>query len=384
MEKEKKKLTLDREIEEALWKGAKPEEHSSALPPHGFYIPSDADPIPGPTKPWVYVMHEPPPLPITPAEAHLYLSPSHLAGEGNHSYAYHAEWDIPRDLLVPDVLCRQCVIDEAQKIIASEDGEGTDPKWTTKRGEVILKEYVRPEFVTTIPEEPDIYVLREHRELNRLVYEGPVRIIRTTVGYQNLARGGYCVHFSEHDRFKHPLRTTVRVTAKLSMEGDHHLNKEWLNYQAFPDHFFQHWNGYNVVPPLDEPVPVGALVPQYYGYYIPDEDIPVRKEKRAAVVDEVGQSDTGDVGGGEELDNMQPENTAQTEAGSDMDVDDQAQNDDNQDGDQSGSDDASMAPATDRKKDEEDEEKFHYRSRIILMENCGRPIDIDALNIDDK
>jgi len=137
--------------------------------------------------------------------------------------------------------------------------------------------------------------------------------------------------------------------------------------------------------PLHEPVPVGALVPQYYGYYIPDEDIPVRKEKRAAVVDEVGQSDTGDVGGGEELDNMQPENTAQTEAGSDMDVDDQAQNDDNQDGEQSGSDDASMAPATDRKKDEEeDEEKFHYRSPIILMENCGRPIDIDALNIDDK
>ena len=128
MGKEKEQLILDRKIEEALRKGAKPEEHSSALPPYGFYIPSDASPIPGPTEPWVYAMHEPPSLPSTPEEAHLYLSPSHMAGKGNHSFVYHAEWDIPHDLLVPDVLCRQCVIDEAQKIIAAEDEEGTVPK----------------------------------------------------------------------------------------------------------------------------------------------------------------------------------------------------------------------------------------------------------------
>ena len=223
-------------------------------------------------------------------------------------------------LLVPDVRCRQCVIDEAQKIMAAEGAEGTDPKWTTKRGEVVLKAYVRPEFVTTIHEEPDNYVLRERRELNKLVYEGSVRIIRTTVRYQNPARGGYWVHLSEHERFKHPLRTTIRITAKLSMQGNDHLDRESLNYQAFPDHFFQHWNGYNVVSPLNEPVPVGAVVAQYYGHYVPDEDIPVRKEKTAAVVDEVVQSDIGDVCGGEEL---------------------------------------------------------HYRSPIILMENCGSPIDID-------
>ena len=154
MGKEKEKMILDRKIEEALRKGVKPEEHSSALPPYGFYIPSDASLIPGPTEPWVYAMHEPPSLPSTPEEAHLYLWPSHMAGKGNHSFACHAEWDIPRDLLVPDVLCRQCVIDEAQKIIAAEDAEGTDPKWITKRGEVVLKIYVQPEFVTTIHEEP--------------------------------------------------------------------------------------------------------------------------------------------------------------------------------------------------------------------------------------
>ena len=72
---------------------------------------------------------------------------------------------------------------------------------------------------------------------------------------------------------------------------------------------------------------MGALVSQCYGHYVPDEDIPVRKEKRGAVVDEVGQPDMNDVGGGEEL---------------------------------------------------------PYCGPIILMENCGSPIDVDALNIDDK
>ena len=43
---------------------------------------------------------------------------------------------------------------------------------------------------------------------------------------------------------------------------------------------------------------MGALVPQYHGHHVPDEDIQVRKEKRAAVVDEVGQSDMCDVCGG--------------------------------------------------------------------------------------
>lgn len=89
MEKEKKKLISDREFEEVLQKGAKPEGHSSKLPPYGFYIQGDADPTPGPTEPWVYVMHEPPPLLSTPAEAHLYFSPSHMAGKGNPSARSH-------------------------------------------------------------------------------------------------------------------------------------------------------------------------------------------------------------------------------------------------------------------------------------------------------
>jgi len=42
------------------------------------------------------------------------------------------------------------------------------------------------------------------------------------------------------------------------------------DYQKFPKHLFEHWNGYNVVPPLDNPTPVGAVVPQFYGMYVPE------------------------------------------------------------------------------------------------------------------
>ena len=144
------------------------------------------------------------------------------------------------------------VIDEAQKIIAAEDAEGTDPKWTTKRRKVVFKEYVRPR---TIHEEPDVYVLRGRKESSTNSSTKVQSASSAPVRYQNPARGGHCVHLSEHDKFKHPLRTTVHVTAKLSMQGDDHLDRESLNYQAFPDHFFLHWNGYNVVLPLNEPVP---------------------------------------------------------------------------------------------------------------------------------
>ncbi|KAJ8588562.1 hypothetical protein M405DRAFT_247812 [Rhizopogon salebrosus TDB-379] len=68
-----------------------------------------------------------------------------------------------------------------------------------------------------------------------------------------------------------PRTATVRLVAKLSIEHDDHLEREAKNYQRFPSHFFEHWNGYNIVPPLCDPVPVGAVCPQFYGYYTPDD-----------------------------------------------------------------------------------------------------------------
>ncbi|KAL1725805.1 hypothetical protein EV714DRAFT_220637, partial [Schizophyllum commune] len=53
-------------------------------------------------------------------------------------------------------------------------------------------------------------------------------------------------------------------------QNDDHLPHEAANYQQFPDWFFQHWSGYNVVKPLLDPTPCGALVPNFYGYYVPE------------------------------------------------------------------------------------------------------------------
>jgi hypothetical protein len=47
----------------------------------------------------------------------------------------------------------------------------------------------------------------------------------------------------------HPLTTGVRVAAKLSIEGDPRLATEAVNYEKFPKHFFDHWSGYNILPP---------------------------------------------------------------------------------------------------------------------------------------
>ncbi len=50
-----------------------------------------------------------------------------------------------------------------------------------------------------------------------------------------------------------------------------HLRNEAWNYMDFPEHFFEHWNGYNIIKPCHDPFPVGAVVPQFYGYYVPDK-----------------------------------------------------------------------------------------------------------------
>ncbi|KZT33924.1 hypothetical protein SISSUDRAFT_1010532, partial [Sistotremastrum suecicum HHB10207 ss-3] len=64
-------------------------------------------------------------------------------------------------------------------------------------------------------------------------------------------------------------KVTVTVACKLSSTQDGHLGREARNYQTFDPSMFEHWNGYNIVSPINDPVPVGAVVPQFYGYYKP-------------------------------------------------------------------------------------------------------------------
>ncbi|KAI6012988.1 hypothetical protein EDC04DRAFT_3121312 [Pisolithus marmoratus] len=71
-----------------------------------------------------------------------------------------------------------------------------------------------------------------------------------------------------------PRTSVFQVAAKLSIQHDRHLAREAGNYQEFPEHFFKHWNGYNLIRPIHNPVPLHALVPQFYGYYVPKSQPP--------------------------------------------------------------------------------------------------------------
>ncbi|KAK2459359.1 hypothetical protein APHAL10511_008623 [Amanita phalloides] len=115
-------------------------------------------------------------------------------------------------------------------------------------------------------------------------YSGPVRVIKTSVQWQNAERGPYCSHILKRmhlddrggitDTLRpHPLTARVSLVAKLST-GDEHLDREAAHYEGFPEHLFEHWTGYNMVAPLYEPTPVNAVIPQYYGYY--EFDTPTR------------------------------------------------------------------------------------------------------------
>jgi hypothetical protein len=121
-------------------------------------------------------------------------------------------------------------------------------------------------------EEPE--VIKPARTERTLKYEGPIRRIETTVKWQNPERGSYCEHIQKPPILKADVSPTVkvRVADKLSVQYDRHLGNEARNYEKFPSHFFEHWNGFNVMRPLRDPVPVGAVVPQFYGCYVPKNE----------------------------------------------------------------------------------------------------------------
>jgi len=211
----------------------------------------------GPAKPPLYVVLPVIPGRRVPAEAHLYISPGATVAQGKHSIVYKAEWEIPRNVLVKEYICHECVVEDAMKILAEQDGkndEHRDPKWDALSGAFIL-------------DEEDI----EDNEI-AIIYRGPFRPIESRVQLQDLARGAYCIHMQKTRDAIHPLTTKVHVAAKLAAgDGDdERLEREAENYQAFPRRFFEHWSGYNLVPPLKYPVPVVPLVPQFYGYYVVD------------------------------------------------------------------------------------------------------------------
>ncbi|EIW75231.1 hypothetical protein CONPUDRAFT_112503, partial [Coniophora puteana RWD-64-598 SS2] len=66
--------------------------------------------------------------------------------------------------------------------------------------------------------------------------------------------------------------STVRVAAKMAIDKSSArtlLTNEAKMYHRFPSSLSESWMGYNLVPPMLEPVPASAVIPQFYGYYVP-------------------------------------------------------------------------------------------------------------------
>ncbi|KAF8835879.1 hypothetical protein BDN67DRAFT_974822 [Paxillus ammoniavirescens] len=269
------------------------------------------------------VLPQRPRKPTEVLEAHMYLSRVGKLGRGNHSIVYKAEWELPRDLFCESTICDECVrekVDEEVKRL-KESGE-----WEQRLREAVsayqnecnvsqeaapsdaMKVVQSEPAPNAVPPKKGVGFIRvtmeveplektrqmvspgelEHGEppredatphyraklrnpvINRVQqYEGPTITIHPDVKWQNPS---YPETICEHRKPDHkPVPRTARflVAAKISLPHDDHLAREAQNYLKFPAHFFQYWNGYNIVPSLQDPTPIGPVVPQFFGYYVP-------------------------------------------------------------------------------------------------------------------
>lgn len=240
-------------------------------------------------------------------EAHLYLSPKGRLGTGNHSIVYEAELELPRDIFCESTYCKPC-LDEQIKVEvdrlkesgeweerlnkAAKEYETTESRDSPSSSAVqippryvgfvkVTLEHVPMQTIdmvaaTTFAETPAADVPSQHfarvsdSVINRHIhYEGPVVPIHPNVQWQNPSFPDTICEHEVSKKKQVPRTAKFRVAAKLSLPDDEHLEQEARIYLEFPAHFFQHWTGYNVVAPLHDPTPVGALVPQFFGYYTP-------------------------------------------------------------------------------------------------------------------
>ena len=242
-------------------------------------------------------------------EAHLYISPKGRLGRGNHSIVYEAELELPRGLFCESTYCKLCLDEqirvEVDRLKESGEWERRLDEWAkehegTKGQDDASRSAASSSFVKISPRYVGFVKVRleqvpmETMEIvlatgpsanapsqhfarvsdpviNRCFdYEGPVIPVYPNIQWQNPSFPNTICEHQAKKKKPVPQTALFRVAAKLSLPGDLHLKREASNYLKFPAHFFQHWTGYNVVPPLHHPTPVSALVPQFFGYYTPD------------------------------------------------------------------------------------------------------------------
>ncbi|EJC97807.1 uncharacterized protein FOMMEDRAFT_114522 [Fomitiporia mediterranea MF3/22] len=197
--------------------------------------------------------------------AHLYISPRRRIGQGHHSYVYQAELELPREMLTLPTTCFDCAFENI-----SEENEGRSKMTPAELAEINGRRKTGNGL-----EFQYAYLDEEGKPLNE-------RLHTLQGNLQN--KPPFCKHLDKGVPI--PPSHRASVVAKLSLQDEriggheHHLRNEAENYEKFPSHMSEHWNGYNVIPPTHDPTPVGAVVPQYYGYYVPDkENDPIKSGK---------------------------------------------------------------------------------------------------------
>ncbi|KAI6124330.1 hypothetical protein EV401DRAFT_1183528 [Pisolithus croceorrhizus] len=297
-------------------------------------------------------------------EAHLYLSPAGKLGEGNHSIVYRAEWEFPRDLFVEPRLCHSCVYEQLMEQVRKLKTSGQWRKMMQRAGcevpPATEEEDGAEEMDYEMPVPPDT---NEEFDTERVILFEPqsnstqkqatpssipssegvtvFRVYCPNLSWQTQADPSMCC---SHSIFRTdcpvPRTSVFQVTAKLSIQHDVHLAREAQNYQAFPQHFFQHWNGYNLVRPIRNPVPLHAVVPQFYGYYKPVEEVALSTSGKGTT--DIDKEKTTAEGATDTMhtDEIRGENASQ-----------------------------SQPPP--------------YLSPILLLEHCGQPIHLSSLSEDD-
>lgn len=230
----------------------------------------------------------PPPRLLRTESATLKLSDESFLGSGHHSFVYNAGWEVPRSWFIDPDVCQQCGLEalltqlkkSSPDVVVNETLD-TEQNIATLLGLPLGPQGSSPFKVTRI----DVMAAKIQD-----IHSGPITTIPVDISWSQPGYFYACKHSPpnfDHSHSQPKRRRTdtaspahispsstvnVSVAAKLSMQYDTQLVAEARNYQRFPEGFFEHWSGYSLVPPLQDPTPCGPVVPQFYGYYMPVRD----------------------------------------------------------------------------------------------------------------
>ncbi|KAF7334500.1 hypothetical protein MVEN_02279500 [Mycena venus] len=219
-----------------------------------------------------------------------------------------------------------------------------------------------------------------------------------------LGVGNHSAVFRAGLRLPYPLSARsptgeVTVAAKTGFSGDEArklLSNEGKIYGAFPKHLQEDWCGLNLVAPITHPVPVHAVVPKFYGYYVPVmEDVERAKQEAVHAWKQKKKE--------ERLKKKEKAEAKKAKAAERGGHDGGAAEGKDEGATQGGDDDEEKEDSEEQNSDEEEEaarkdeeyavsrfesspsyKAWHRLSPILLLEECGEPISPSAFTADER